>query len=299
MDRVAEYRSDPRLSREMPPFSQPPAAEADIVTGAEITAPAPTSKSKSKSKSRNARRAPSIIPSRRQSQRTSIAPGPFEKLLSPGAWRALPQEVRKRFAAEPGEKRPKIYAGHVVETKLSIAGHILARVAGLIGTPLPETNGATGPSSVSVAHNAKLDGQIWTRIYGRADRFPQVVHSVKRFQGPTGLEEFVGPGATWGIGMTLRLSVENSALVFRSDRYFVQLGSLRMTLPRWLSPGEMAITHRQLRGCEFQFLLELEHAVFGPLIRQDCIFADTRTPSPQQPAERVVCSRQTRTPKEA
>ncbi|MEO1282542.1 MAG: DUF4166 domain-containing protein [Pseudomonadota bacterium] len=204
-------------------------------------------------------------------------PGPFQKLLSPASWRALPPEVRARFATEPGEQKPKLYAGRVIETRLSFAGRLLARLAGIIGTPLPETDGATGPASVSVANNAKLKGQIWTRVYGRAGQFPQVVHSVKRFQGPTGLEEFVGPGATWGIGMTLRLTVEDGALVFRSNRYFVQAGHLRITLPKWLSPGEMAITHRQVKGSEFQFLLELDHPVFGPLIRQDCRFTDTTT----------------------
>lgn len=200
--------------------------------------------------------------------------GPFEQLLSEREWRELPQEVRRRFEIDSVSPRPKIYAGRVVATRLSRLGRLLARVAGLIGTPLPETDGAIGPASVSIAWNGKLDGQIWTRVYGRPGRFPQVVHSVKRFAGPTGLEEFVGPGATWGIGMTLRLSVEAGALVFRSDRYFLSVGVRRFNLPLWCEPGRMTIRHRQIGGPQFRFTLDLDHRWFGALIHQDCVFSD-------------------------
>lgn len=207
-------------------------------------------------------------------KRRSHQPGPFERLLTPGEWRALPSAVRQRFFSGEIGLRPKVYTGRVITTELNRAGRILARLARVIGTPLPDTNGASGAASVTVAGDASCNGQIWTRLYAKRGRFPQVVHSVKRFQGPTGLEEFVGPGATWGIGMTLLLSAKDGALLFRSDRYFIQAGRFRMTVPRMLSPGQMTITHRQMSGGQFQFRLDLEHAWFGTLIQQDCVFHD-------------------------
>ena len=73
---------------------------------------------------------------------------------------------------------------------------------------------------VTVSEDAEAGGQFWTRIYGRRRGFPQVIHSSKRFAGPTGLEEYIGRG----FGIALRVEVEDEALHFLSDHYFVKLG---------------------------------------------------------------------------
>lgn len=163
----------------------------------------------------------------------------FRQIVGEAAWRDLPEPVRRRFSkqAKPGDVT--LYRGRVVETTLSPSGRILAWLATLIGAPLPATQGATGPATVTVIEDPALGGQSWTRVFPRPGGFPQVVHSAKRFQGPTGLEEYVGAG----IGMTLVLAVERGALLFRSDRYFIELGGVRLLIPRAFEPGRMEIIH--------------------------------------------------------
>ena len=104
---------------------------------------------------------------------------------------------------------------------MSRAGWLLAQAARLIGGPLPISRERARPERRH-GHRGRREraASIWTRLYARRRGFPQVVHSSKRFAGPTGLEEYVGRG----VGMALTIHVEDGALVFRAAHYFVQLG---------------------------------------------------------------------------
>lgn len=194
----------------------------------------------------------------------------FRTLVGEAAWAQLPEAVRRRFSKCLGPEETLIYQGRVVATELSRLGRVLAFLARAIGSPLPLTNGATGPALVVVTEDARLGGQSWLRIYKRPGRFPQAIHSAKRFCGPTGLEEYVG----CGIGMALRISVEEGALVFRSAGYFLALAGRRLPLPRLLHPGHMQVEHRDRGDGTFAFSLALIHPLFGCLVYQLAVFHD-------------------------
>ncbi len=216
-------------------------------------------------------RSPPLHPSPARAEGENILDSRFRALVGDTAWVQLPPAVRRRFSKRLAPGDVALYRGAVIETTLSRTGRVLAMLGRLIGAPLPLTDGATGPAIVAVTEDAAIGGQIWTRSYARPGRFHQVVHSAKRFRGPTGLEEYVG----CGIGMTLTVGVEAGALVFRSSRYFLEFGRLRLTLPRWLEPGAMEIVHREEdAGGRFSFRLTLRHRAFGCLVHQLAMFED-------------------------
>jgi hypothetical protein len=192
----------------------------------------------------------------------------FRKLLSQDDWAALPAAVRHRFSKRVAGGATAIYAGEVVETELTVAGWIIAQLARFVGSPLPRSRVAHVPAVVTVTEDVRNGGQIWTRVYARKDGFPQVIHSAKRFAGTTGLEEHVSRG----VGMALTVHQENAALVFRSARYFFRVGPVRLTLPLWLTPGALVVTHTEEGGGQFSFLLEVVHPAFGRIIRQFATF---------------------------
>ena len=111
---------------------------------------------------------------------------------------------------------------------------------------------------------------MWSRLYGRRRGFPQVIHSAKRFAGPTGLEEYVGRG----IGMALRVEPMGDGLRFVSDHYFWMIGRLRLRLPRFLEPGRTIVEHHDLGQRGFRFSLMLVHPIFGRLVQQHALFRD-------------------------
>jgi hypothetical protein len=194
----------------------------------------------------------------------------FRALVSAYDWAALPVAIRRRFSKRLSDGATVVYVGTVLETTMSRAGWCLAQVARIIGAPLPTAVDSGVPSVVTVTEDMKTGGQIWTRMYTRRRTFPQVIHSSKRFAGPTGLEEYVG----CGIGMALTVHVENGALVFRSAHYFMQVGRMRLRLPGWLTPGALTVTHAELGEGRFLFTLDVTHRWLGQLVAQSAAFRE-------------------------
>jgi hypothetical protein len=200
----------------------------------------------------------------------------FRTLLGKEAWDTLPPATRERFSKRLGGAGAVTYVGEIVECRMSRAGWLLAQIARLIGGPLPQSRDIGVPAIVSVTEDVATDGQFWTRIYGRADGFPQVIHSSKRFAGCTGLEEYLGRG----VGIALAVGVEAGTLIFRSDHFFVRCGRLRFRLPGWLEPGRLTIRHVDQPGGAFAFGLVLEHPRFGEIICQTGLFCEHLAPAP-------------------
>jgi hypothetical protein len=223
------------------------------------------------------RRQAQVIPFPRRGP--PAAPAPigdlrFRTLAGEAAWDRLPEAVRARFERHIGAGAAILYAGEVVECRMNRCGRILSQLVRLIGAPLPLSRDACVPAAVSVTEDTGSGGQFWTRIYGRRRGFPQVIHSSKRFAGPTGLEEYVGKG----IGIALRLEVEGEALHFLSDHYFLKLGRARVRLPGWLSPGRMRVSHIDCGRGWFAFVLALDHPWLGELVRQTVMFEERPSP---------------------
>jgi hypothetical protein len=194
----------------------------------------------------------------------------FRALLSEDDWKQLPFATRQRFSKRLADGRTAIYVGEVIEISFSRIGWWLAQLARLIGGPLPISTDTQVPSIVTVTEDAATSGQVWTRIYARRNGFPQVIHSSKRFAGPTGLEEYLG----FGVGMALRIVVDGENLLFRSAGYFVEAGRVKFWLPAFLTPGALTVTHADLGNGEFQFALEIRHPRFGMLVRQSAVFRE-------------------------
>ena len=195
----------------------------------------------------------------------------FRRLLGKENWAALPKDVQNRFSKKLGTGYSAIYKGYIQYTRMNRAGRWLAQLLKPIGAPLPlDTDNENQAAVVTVTDDQKGGGQFWTRQYGRQTGFPQVIHSTKRFTGPTGLFEYIG----YGIGMSLNLKVDNEALIFLSDQYFLGFGKWRFALPKWMTPGQLTVGHADHGEGWFEFTLKLAHPFLGILVDQSAMFCD-------------------------
>lgn len=207
----------------------------------------------------------------------------FRQLLPDGHWQSLPAGTRRRFGALFRPHATHCFVGHVTCARLSRTGWLLAQLCRAIGAPLP-LFARPGAAAVAVTDHPDNGGQVWVRCYHRPRGFAQCIQSVKRFAGPTGLEEYLGCGLT----MPLAVEARGTTLAFRSIGYQLVLGRLRVTLPRFLQPGRLTVIHREVEGEEFTFEMTLKHPLLGELVYQQARFRETRTGGPAQASIRVV-----------
>ena len=208
-----------------------------------------------------------------QSEAPSVPDLRFCRLLGVDAWTRLPETVQARFAKRMLPGYSVSYEGEIVRCRMAPAGWLLAQMCRCIGSPLPLSLDTGVAAVATVTEDGIGGGQVWSRMYARHRGFPQVIHSAKRFAGPTGLEEYLGGG----FGIALTVSADGSGIAFLSDHYFLCLGPWRLRLPDWLSPGDLRIDHQDAGGGRFAFTLSLHHAVLGELIHQVGRFRDRPT----------------------
>lgn len=194
----------------------------------------------------------------------------FRQLLGAREWASLPDAVRLRFGKRLSMGKSANYAGQVLSCRMNTSGWVLAQTCRLIGAPLPLEREGGVAAIVSVTEDGVSGGQVWTRVYARKRGFPQVIHSAKRFAGPTGLEEYLGGG----FGIALRVSVIEGGIRFSSDHYFLQTGRIRLRMPRWLAPGLLTIDHVDCGDGSFTFTLALRHRLLGEVMHQHSHFCD-------------------------
>jgi hypothetical protein len=197
----------------------------------------------------------------------------FRALLSEDDWRRLPVCIRRRFSRRLADGQTTVYVGTMVKAWFSRLGFVLAHAARFIGGPLPVGRDVDVPFIVTVTEEMATGGQIWTRICTRRRRFPQVIHSSKRFAGPTGLEEYIG----FGISVGLTTLVDTESLRFRSAGY--GRGAL-LPVARLGNAGGPD-RRAYLGNGEFVFSLELVHPMFGLLIDQAAVFRESAAPLDQ------------------
>jgi len=211
---------------------------------------------------------PQIEAANTTSQQDALVDLRFRTLLKPEQWQALPAATRRRFSKRVNDARTIVYTGKLVKMHLSRTGWWLAQFLRIIGAPLPINEDINVPSVVAVTEDMATGGQVWTRIYANNTRFPQVIHSAKRFSGPTGLEEYVG----CGVAMALNVRVTDGVLIFENEGYYLRFGKRRLKLPRWMMPGDLTVTHKDMgdddEAGHFEFSLELKHPWFGTLLKQ-------------------------------
>jgi hypothetical protein len=223
---------------------------------------------------RTAAAANSFAPARRR-DRTHAAGG-LRGVLGEQAWRRLSAAVRARFG-EPVRTVDDVGEFDVV--RASRLGRCLALICVLIGTPVVPRTGVHVPAIVHVGPTA--EGVAWNREYRWPAGAACLVRSTKVIEADGTLVERL-PAR---LCMPLDVYERSGALHFVSRGYYFDCGrrrsgrTIRLRLPRWLSPGTTHVEHRDVADGWFRFTMTVSHPVFGELFYQTGRFHSAGEPT--------------------
>ena len=197
----------------------------------------------------------------------------FRTLVGEAAWAELPEAVRRRFSKCLAPDETLIYRGNVSSRpELSRAGRVLSFLARAIGSPLPLTDGATGPALVVVTEDpaprrAELAAHLHPpRPLPAGDQLDQ---ALPRRDGPRGVRGLRDRHVAARHGR--RRACSSSA----RPAYFLELGRWRLPLPRAIASRPHADrAPRRGRRAASPSRLQLTHPLLGRLVHQLAIFRD-------------------------
>ncbi|MEJ8854062.1 DUF4166 domain-containing protein [Variovorax robiniae] len=208
----------------------------------------------------------SRLPLRSNGASAPVAPLDLPALVGAAGWARLPAAVQRRFAAGHADVT---YIGHM-DLHCSRIGRLYARVAHLFGGPLTRINADAVPTTVRVSDNGR-GGVVWERSFHRGgiggDR---IVRSTKEIGADGGLLE----RTDGGLSMSLDVFEEAGSLVFRSRRFQLVWGRVRIAVPALLTPGVCRVAHTDLGEGRFRFTLTMVHPLWGETFRQTGVFTD-------------------------
>ncbi|KKJ77164.1 hypothetical protein WH95_08850 [Kiloniella litopenaei] len=204
---------------------------------------------------------------------TPPVPDPLHirSLLGDAAWQRLKPAIRKRFGCDAQPGKAHLYRGKMKRVEASLVGLLMAHTARLIGSPMAWSRGVDVPCDVITFDDPdRKRGIVWERHYYFAPDKQQIARTTKLVSETEGLLECFGKH----FGMKLKLEEADGALHFISTKFYLQLFGKRLSLPDFLSPGTLHVTHRDLGDNWFQFVLEVDHPVLGQLAFQDGYFKE-------------------------
>jgi Domain of unknown function (DUF4166) len=183
----------------------------------------------------------------------------IESLLGEVAWQRLPAAVRARF---PDPAIAVDYLGEFEIVRASPLGRLIAWFCLLLGTPVVPRTGVNVPAVVRVGPTER--GVAWNREY----RWPRTAADLVRSTKVIGADGTLVEELPARLCMPLDVYEAAGVLHFVSRGYYFRLGTLRLWLPHWFSPGTTHVEHADEGSGWFRFTMTVQHPLFGELFYQ-------------------------------
>lgn len=175
------------------------------------------------------------------------------------SWESLHPLVRRHYDIKPGTATRVVMRGSMDEVYHSAIAMIFILFGRFFGALVPY-RGNNIPVVVRNWTSAdNSNDMFWHRTFSFPNRPPFIFASRMEFIAQDEIVEYV----RLGMGVRMRMSVQNQALVFTSIGYRWNIGPFTVYLPNWLILGRAIIVERAVSNNEFYVNFVMNHPIFG------------------------------------
>jgi len=181
----------------------------------------------------------------------------FRQILG-DQWNELGDVIRRHYFLRPWSDDRICVTGIMTEVSHSFPARLLIPFGMLFGALVP-WQGRNVP--IEVYYKARQDNSdiYWDRVFRFPGRWPYHFRSFMQSSGNGEVIEFV----RFGVGMRLRVSAEQGALVFRNTGYIWRVAGISIPIPLRFIIGTAYVEERPIDMSRFSMKMELVHPLFG------------------------------------
>ena len=188
-------------------------------------------------------------------------------------WNALGEIVRRHYDITPGTASNMTIDGLMSEVYHSPVGKLFLLPGRLFGALVPY-KGRDIPTRVRNCTQPEDDNSMfWHRTLRFPGRRPVIFRSRMVHVGGNEIVEYV----RFGLGIRMRLSVRDAALVFESVGYVWDIGGVRLSIPTWAILGDAVIVEKPVSDSSFHVDFVIRHPLFGRTFSYTGRFAITQS----------------------
>jgi len=174
-------------------------------------------------------------------------------------WEKLADTVKQHYDITPGKPSNMLIKGVMDEVYHSAIAKLFILPGRIFGALVPY-KGKNIPTEVrnwTASDNHKA--MFWHRTLAFPGKPPVIFESRMEHIKDDEIIEYV----RYGMGIRMRISVKDNALIFNSIGYVWQLGKIKIPIPTWAILGNAKITEKAISDDQFFIDFQIIHPLFG------------------------------------
>ena len=174
-------------------------------------------------------------------------------------WEALSDVVKRHYDMTPGEQIEMKIEGVMDEIYHSTMAKLFLLPGRIFGALVPY-RGKDIPTIVrNWTETDNNKAMYWHRTLSFPNKPPVIFRSRMEHIGGDEIIEFV----KYGMGIRMRMSVEDGALVFKSLGYIWRIAGIKIPIPTWAILGDAKIVERAVSDSGFYIEFDMVHPLLG------------------------------------